>query len=129
MMFSKALFWLKTAADLGQLYLYSRKPHIEEDLPADIGEGDWMVLATASEMVDAEPIYATPAYRSVRAGERFWVFVAEGEYWLYAVRGAHGQSALREFYAEPSLAVALPSPVRSERGFRADVQQLAEGGA
>ncbi len=121
----RALFWLKTASDLGQLYLLSRKPHIEEDLPRTLADKEWTVLATQRPLRDDEPVYATPAYKPVRPGERFWVFVDEGEYWLYAVAESDPRAALKKFYANPPAAMSLESPVVSEPGFRADVEELA----
>lgn len=123
--FQRALFWLKTASDLGQLYLLSRRPHIEEDLPRTLADEPWVVLATKRPIRDDAPVYATPAYKPVSPGDRFWVFVEEGEYWLYALPGTDPEEILRKFYANPAAAMSLDSPVVSERGFRAEVEELA----
>lgn len=123
----KTLFWFKTASELGQVYLLSRKAHIEENLTANLPDDDWFVLATKEPVSDGAPVYGFPAYKPVRPGQRFWVFVEEGEYWLYAVRGSDAREALKRFYADPDDAELLASPVISEPGFRADIEEQIAG--
>lgn len=117
-MLGRILPWFSTLGDLGRLYVMSRRPHIEEELPTRLAPGPWVVIATQRPLQPGEPTYGTPAYRAVEPGERFWIFVEPGEYWLYAVAGEEPQAAMRAFYADPDAATPLGAPVESAPGFR-----------
>ncbi len=120
-MLQKLLVWGSAVADLGRMYVYSRQPHIEQDLPEDLGPGLWIAIATKSPIQRGEPVYGTPAYKAVEAGQRYWVFLDEGEYWVYAVLASEPATALRAFYAEPDRARLLESAAVSAPGFRAEI--------
>lgn len=125
-MLSRAVQWWKLLWALGSLWLMSRRAHIEEDLPAEFGDGTWIAFATHEPVQPGEPTYGTPAFRAVTAGERYWIFVEEGTYWVYALPGADPQVALREFYANPDGARLIDSGVSSVPGFRARVTQVRQ---
>ena len=119
-MLARFLETVRLARDLGRAYWASRDPHIEARLPDDHPPGSWVVLAT-KERVGEGPVYATAALRAVEPGARFWVFVEEGEYWLYALRAPDPAAGLRTFYAEPKSAVLLSEErTASVRGFRGE---------
>lgn len=120
-MLQRSLLWLKAAAALGRMWLLSRQPHIEETLPDELTAGPWVAIATQRPLQPGEPVYGTPAYKAVRPGERYWIFVDEGDYWVYAVAGAEPMAALRDFYANPDGARLVDSAVRSLPGFRAPI--------
>lgn len=114
-MIAKTLAFLKNASDIGRMYLLTRKPHIHGTLPPELADGPWVVIATRDRIEDGKPAYGTPSHRVVTPGTVFFVFVDEGDYWLYAVRGETPNEGLKHFYADPQSARAL-GPETSRRG-------------
>ncbi len=106
-MFDRLVANLKAIADLGRYYALTRRPHIEFRMPAEVGEGPWIVIAAVDPLEDGGRVYGTPSHRSVRPGEIGFVFVEEGRYFLYAVQATEPALGLRAFYATPDVAVSL----------------------
>lgn len=122
-MLGRVLPWLGTVANLGRMWVMSRQPHIEADFPDDIGDGLWVAIATARPVQAGEPVYGTAAYRAVGAGQRFWIYLPEGEYWVYAVHADDPGAALKRFYSSPEAAVLLGGGHASMPGFRTELQR------
>ena len=120
-MLSRALLWLKAVSELGQLWLMSRRPHIEETLDSALEQGPWILIATQRPAQPGEPVYGTPSHRAIEPGQRYWIFVPEGDYWVYAVAAEDPREALSAFYKDPDAARLVDSAVPSIAGFRGEV--------
>lgn len=121
---ARATLWLIGVADLGRMWLYSRQPHIEEQLPTTLEPGEWVGIATTKLVQAGEPAYGTAAFKAARPGQRCWIFCNPGSYHLYAVRADDPQHGLTTFYRDPASARLIASDVHSEPGFRARLDNV-----